>query len=112
MGSHFGAETHPYLPELYRRMVERLEETLEDPPSMEAARELIRRLIDKIVFIPGEGRGQFRLERHGDLAALMAIIGDAESKDRTPVVGSAVSVVAGERNHLCRTVIRWFPNRS
>ncbi len=59
------------LPRIYRRRVELLEQALADPDTMAAAAEALRALIDAITLYPEEGRGKYRLELRGDLAAFM-----------------------------------------
>lgn len=52
---------HPNLPALYRRRVETVEQALADPETMVAAAEALRGLIDAILVIPGERRGEVSL---------------------------------------------------
>lgn len=64
-------DLHPNLPAIYRRRVELLEEALAEPEVTAAAAEALRTLIDAITLHPEEGRGNYRLELRGDLAAFM-----------------------------------------
>jgi len=59
-------------------------------------------MMDRIVRHPGEKRGEVHAELHGVLAALMSF---GENKTRTSL-DVRVSLVAGERNHLYRTILR------
>jgi hypothetical protein len=96
---------HPNLPELYRRRVETLEEALGEPEGASAAAGALRSLIDAVVFYPEDGRGKYRLELRGDLAAFLYLTdGDAQKAraiSGTGLVCSDVrsSLVAGARNH-------------
>jgi hypothetical protein len=62
---------HPNLPELYRRRVAALEEALIDPATAAPAAEALRSLIDAILIIPGERRGEVTIQMRGDLAAFV-----------------------------------------
>ena len=94
------------LAELYRRKVAALHQALEDDPTREEAMELIRSLIDAIVLVPYDGR--LRIEVRGDLAAILAF-GEGRKNPGQVDRDSAeqIKVVAGERNHLYRTVLRY-----
>ncbi|MGK7868857.1 hypothetical protein ACFHPP_16415, partial [Falsiroseomonas sp. E2-1-a20] len=70
-------DKHPDLPALNRRRVEALEEALGDPATVGPATEALRSLVDAILVIPGERRGEVSLTLRGDLAALL----DAKSSD-------------------------------
>jgi len=62
---------HPNLPALYRRKVEALEEALHDEATALLAAEALRSLINAILVIPGERRGEVSLGLRGDLAAFL-----------------------------------------
>ena len=97
---------HPNLPELYRRRVETLEEALGAPEGASAAAEALRSLIDGVIFYPEAGRGKYRLELRGDLAAFTYLSdGDTQKARAISGTGSVCSdvrssLVAGARNHL------------
>ncbi len=61
---------HPRAVDHYRRLVERLHIVLADNDA-QGVRDAFRGLLDRVVFIPQEGRGQFELELHGRLGALL-----------------------------------------
>ena len=61
----------PNLPALYRRRVEALEEALQDEATALMAADALRSLIDAILVIPGERRGEVSLSLRGDLAAFL-----------------------------------------
>ena len=63
---------HPHLPKVYRDKVANLQEALQaDDDSRHKAAQILRSLIDRIVLIPGEQRGEIHIELHGALAALL-----------------------------------------
>jgi hypothetical protein len=101
------------LPEVYRAKVERLEEALNAEDTRTEAADILRTLIDQIVLTPGEA--DLKAELYGDLAALLALDGEATSgkkkRPETAISGRQLSVVAGTRNHLYRTVLFWFSRR-
>ncbi|MBU6355746.1 MAG: hypothetical protein KJS79_03300 [Rhodospirillales bacterium] len=104
-------DLHPNLPAIYRRRIENLEEALRDPEALVAAAEALRTLIDAITLTPENGRGNYRLELRGDLAAFMHLSdapgAEIEQQKARAVYGAGVfcsrimgSSVAGTRNHL------------
>ncbi len=65
-------EWHPNAVELYRRKISNLQEALNaDDIVREEAIAALRGLVDKIVAYPATKRGQFDLELHGQLAAVL-----------------------------------------
>jgi site-specific DNA recombinase len=103
---------HPNLPQLYRRKVEALEVALGNPATASLAIEALRSLIDAIVVMPGEKRGEVSITLRGDLAAFMHKDDVAQTETAAlpresgcfvEVVGS---LVAGTRSHLYRTTFR------
>ena len=75
-------EMHPNLPEQYQRRIQALQDALNREESRRKAATILRSLIDKIVLIPGEGRGKLDIELHGDIAALLHLLqqkGDTSS---------------------------------
>jgi DNA invertase Pin-like site-specific DNA recombinase/integrase len=108
-------DLHPNLPEVYRRRVEALEQALLDPATEAAAMEALRSLVDAVVFVPGERRGEFALELRGDLAAFLHAAerggagGGPNGKSAAALVGCGRSgfdrgvmatLDAGTRKHL------------
>ena len=102
-------DLHPNLPAIYRRRIENLEEALRDPEALVAAAEALRTLIDAITLTPENGRGNYRLELRGDLAAFMHLSdapgAEIEQQKARAVYGAGVfcsrimgSSVAGTRN--------------
>ena len=102
-------DLHPNLPAIYRRRIENLEEALRDPEALVAAAEALRTLIDAITLTPEDGRGNYRLELRGDLAAFMHLSdapgAEAGQQNARAVSGAGVfcsrimgSSVAGTRN--------------
>src|SRR5262249_28593296 len=63
---------HPNLPELYRRKVATLQETMEDETLQSTAVEIIRSLIARIEVYPRQERGQCEVILVGALAQILA----------------------------------------
>ncbi|MCB5945194.1 recombinase family protein [Acidocella sp. KAb 2-4] len=105
-------ELHPNLAAVYRRRVELLQEGLQNSEFAAAATEALRSLIDAIIIYPEEGRGQYRVELRGDLAAFMHLPDDGTDSGRKKAKARAVggtgllcsgstdSLVAGARFEL------------
>lgn len=72
-------QLHPGAAEAYRRLAENLHQALEGDDDEEVRAEL-RKLIDRVDFIPAEGLSKFQLEVHGSLAALLAL-GQAQTAE-------------------------------
>jgi site-specific DNA recombinase len=97
---------HPRLHELYFRKVQDLEQRLAVQEA-EAARELIRSMIEKVTIGPNQGPSDYTAVLYGDLANILAIC-QAATDSATPisklpdtrVSGSQLSVVAGARFEL------------
>lgn len=94
---------HPRLHELYYRKVQNLESMLAGE-NAEAARELVRSMIERVTIAPDPNG--YTAVLHGDLANILAISrASAEiaiPKRKLPdtqMSGSQLSVVAGARNH-------------
>lgn len=60
---------------MYRRLIEDLEAALENPgdPTMTAGRDAVRRLIDRVRFVPLPGHNAYDLVIEGDLAPLLML---------------------------------------
>ena len=70
----------PNLAQLFRRKVERLEETLNSEPDItRKAVPILRTLIDEIVLRPGDKRGQMSIEVHGEPSALFLLASEEPS---------------------------------
>jgi site-specific DNA recombinase len=102
---------HPNLAEVYRLKVARLEEALNTPGVRAEAAEILRSLIDRIVLRPRPEGDGMAAELVGDLAAILTMCGEAQNgkgpSRLSPGGPSQLSVVAGTRNHLYRTSVRW-----
>ncbi len=70
-------------------------------PSMAAGAGLLRSLIEEIRLVP-EG-GQLEIEVVGDLAGILAL-GPNDKRPTGVSDGAQVTLVAGTRNHLYRTM--------
>ena len=98
------------LAEVYADKVARLEEALNEPTIKTEAAAVLRTLIDRIELRPREDGPGIQACLYGDLAQILAFCDDAEGKKKLPGPGgpgSQLSVVAGARNHLSRTVLIW-----
>lgn len=69
-------QLHPGAAEAYRRLAENLHQAIEG----EEVRRELRKLIDRVDFIPVAGLGKFQLEVHDSLAALL-ILGQAQTAE-------------------------------
>ena len=96
---------HPNLAEIYRRKVADLEIALNVAEERAEAHAALRGLIDQIVLYPGAKRGEVRAEVHGEIVALWHLMDNKEKTRTSREV--RVSLVAGARNHLYRTRLRW-----
>ena len=68
------SEVQPNLEKLFRRKIERLEETLNSNPDIRTeAVPILRTLIDEIVLHPGDKRGKITIEVCGDPSALFLL---------------------------------------
>jgi site-specific DNA recombinase len=93
---------HPNLAEIYRDKVARLHEELNRPELREEASAALRSLIEEIRLVPVEGK--LEIELAGDLAGILALTND---NPRRVGRGLQVTLVAGARNPLYRTAVRW-----
>jgi hypothetical protein len=97
--------------EVYRLKVAELEIALNDDSIKAEAGEILRSLIDRVVLTPAaDAPDGIEAQLHGDLVAILALSNDDGRKQKLPAVGAAgslLSVVAGTRNHLYRTAVRW-----
>ncbi|MGH7048993.1 MAG: recombinase family protein, partial [Stellaceae bacterium] len=102
-------DLHPNIAGIYRRKIERLAEALADPDAQRDAGEAIRCLIERVTLSPGARRGEMIATLHGDLATILEWSERVGQKNKTDTPGSgvSVSVVAGERNPLYRTVLQY-----
>jgi hypothetical protein len=110
------AVMHPNLSTIYRRKVEELEQTLNDPAVRADAAGILRGHIDRLEVLPGAARdGEAQIILHGDLARILTFCAAAEAgagkspsqtkpgNDKRPAAeatGRQVSVVAGARNRF------------
>jgi site-specific DNA recombinase len=90
---------HPGLAEVYRQKVAALQESLGAENGHEA-REAIQALVEAIVLVPEDGK--LAIEVQGDLAAILALGQNANTRPRGRVHADLlvqVKLVAGARNH-------------
>jgi hypothetical protein len=100
---------HPNLAQVYRDKVADLETALEDPQIKDEAMEIIRSLIERITLTPRED-GTLEVLLYGERARILQFCEAGQRNDQRPGRGGpgrGLSVVAGARNHLCRTLMPW-----
>lgn len=93
---------HPGTAEIYKRKVENLAETLNEPSIASEAGEIIRSLIERIDLSPTEVG--LKAELYGDVAEILALCDEQATKTKRPSykgMGRRVSVVAGGRYQRC-----------
>ncbi len=73
----------------YKELIGGLHAALEGDDAL-AAREAFRGMLDRVVFMPGNGKGEFQLELYGRLAALLE-----PQKTKTPQAIAACEVMVG-----------------
>jgi len=98
---------HPNLAIVYADKISRLQAELNREDVRNEAAQILRGLISEIRLIPDND--QLEIELHGDLAAILTLA-DASSR-RAALPTAKITLVAGERYHLYRTVITWMPER-
>jgi site-specific DNA recombinase len=102
---------HPNLPELYRRKVAGLQQTLSNEAARPQVVEIIRSLIDRIDVHPGQKRGRCEVLLVGALAQILAFADQKEQKTTAASSGRGGTflMVAGARNqrylHLDHAVL-------
>ena len=74
---------HPGAADAYRWLAADLHQAIEGDDGEELRAEL-RKLIERVYFIPAEGLGKFQLEVHGSLVALLALGGAQNAKNPQP----------------------------
>jgi site-specific DNA recombinase len=93
---------HPALATIYQGTVERLEVSLRQPDTGREAFELIRGLVDVIIFTPVDGK--LEIELRGDLAGILAMSEAGSAGAFSPKEKALqIKMVAGARSHLYRT---------
>jgi DNA invertase Pin-like site-specific DNA recombinase len=98
---------HPNMAEFYRRQVADLAQALNADENRAEAADLIRSLVDRITLTPN-AENKLEIDLYGDLAGILSL---AANKNR-PLDASdpfvvQVKMVAGARNYLYRTNLRW-----
>src|SRR3954469_22929117 len=105
---------HPHLADLYRRKVATLHDLLGSDATRTEAVEIIRSLVDQVMFRPTASHG-LEIDLIGDLARMVHLAQQsAENSENSPIAGAvheefacSVKVVAGTRNPLHRTRTEW-----
>ena len=85
---------HPSLSDRYKRILDRLQAALnsEVAGTRQAAMEIVRTLVSRIVIFPGEKRGEVSIGLDGEIVPILQI---ARMADQAGDLGSMVKVVAG-----------------
>lgn len=76
-------DIHPNVAEIYRRRVQHLAAALDDP---EMRAEAIRSAVDEVVLMPGDKRGDVRVNLRGDLMGILNIAADRKGQSRSQVI--------------------------
>ena len=93
-------DIHPNIGDIYRRRIERLTEALNHPDDAREAAEALREVIDRIVIIPGEKRGEVQVTLRGDLGTILDWVAPAAKsgyKVRSEAASSRLSVSVNGR---------------
>ncbi len=94
---------HPNLAEVYRDKVESLRDALNSEDIRADAATVLRGLIDEIRLVPVDG--QLGVYLVGNLAAILDLC--AKKNPGSIETGAQITLVAGARSHLYRTVAIW-----
>lgn len=99
---------HPNMAAHYRNQVASLAQALNREENRAVAADLLRSLLDRIELTPNP-QGKLDIDLYGDLAGILALAANKNSRrdNRTADLAEQVKVVAGARNHLCRTTVVW-----
>ncbi|WP_342629725.1 recombinase family protein [Nguyenibacter vanlangensis] len=97
-------DIHPNVAAVFKKKVERLTESLNQPEDRAEASEAVRALVEKIVLSPGDKRGEIFATLYGELGTLLRFVNQKDTKSRKSLSGLAKSsmwesVVAGDHNH-------------
>ncbi|WP_252348393.1 hypothetical protein [Gluconobacter sp. P1D12_c] len=93
-------DIHPNVSAIFRKKVERLTESLNQPEDRAEASEAVRALVEKIVLSPGDKRGEIFATLYGELGTLLRFVNQRDTKSSKSLSGLAKtsmwdSVVAG-----------------
>ncbi len=99
-------ELHPNIADLYRKKVMELQSLLTDETARMQAMELIRSMIERIEVRAGREGGKPDVILIGTLAQILAFTQQSKTAASNGSDGR-VLMVAGARNHLYRTNLKW-----
>ncbi|GAJ29067.1 recombinase family protein [Acidomonas methanolica] len=93
-------DIHPNVAALFKKKVERVTESLNQPEDRAEASEAVRALVEKIVLSPGDKRGEIFATLYGELGTLLRFVNQKDTKSSKSLKGIAKtsmweSVVAG-----------------
>lgn len=90
-------DVHPNIASIYHKRVERFTDALHDDDDGRIAAEELRSLIEEVVLLPGEKRGEVHAKLRGELFGILDFV-EAEHRHRPGEVRTKVE--ACPRNHL------------
>lgn len=107
-------DIHPNVAAMFKKKVERLTESLNQPEDRAEASEAVRALVEKIVLSPGDKRGEIFATLYGELGTLLGFVNQKDAKPSKSLKGLAKtsmweSVVAGACRRHCHKFCRSFP---
>jgi site-specific DNA recombinase len=77
-------DIHPNVASIFKKKVERLTETLNQPEDRAEASEAVRALVEKIVLSPGGKRGEIFATLYGELGTLLRFVDQRDTKSQKP----------------------------
>ena len=92
-------DVHPNIASIYRKRVERFTDALHNDDDGRVAAEELRSLIEEVVLMPGDKRGEVHAKLRGELFGILDFV-KAEHRQRPGEVRTKVE--ACPRNHLYR----------
>lgn len=109
-------DIHPNVAAIFKKKVERLTESLNQPKDRAEASEAVRALVEKIVLSPGDMCGEIFATLYGELGMLLRFVNLKDTKSGKPLKGLAKtsmweSVVAGACNQRKLLLVSGFVER-
>src|SRR5690606_36392349 len=92
-------DVHPNIASIYRKRVERFTDALHNDDDGRVAAEELRSLIEEVVLMPGEKRGEVHAKLRGELFGILDLV-EAEHRQRPREVRTKVE--ASPRNQRYR----------
>ncbi|WP_367159355.1 hypothetical protein ABUE34_08750 [Kozakia baliensis] len=109
-------DIHPNVAALFKKKVERLTESLNQPEDRAEASEAVRALVEKIVLSPGDKRGEIFATLYGELGTLLKFVNQKDTKSAKSLkvltkTSMWKSVVAGACNQRKLLLVSGFVER-